>query len=166
MGTIPEELKALNQWVTWRGINRGGPKPSKVPHNPATGRWAKTNDPRTWGSYEAATAAAEAQGMSGVGFVFTADDPYVGIDLDGCRDPEAGTIEGWAQRIIDRFDTYADVSPSGTGIHLICRGALERGRRLGRVEVYNRGRYFCMTGRRINDRGIAEIDNILSKAAA
>ncbi len=41
-----------------------------------------------------------------------------GIDLDTCRDPETGAIEGWAQAIVDRLGTYTEVSPSGTGVKL------------------------------------------------
>ena len=53
----------------------------------------------------------------------TRDDPYVGIDLDDCRNPETGEIAAWAQEIIDRFDSYTEVSPTGTGVRILIRTA-------------------------------------------
>ena len=40
----------------------------------------------------------------------------MGIDLDACVD--AKLIKPWAIEVLDRFDTYAEVSPSGKGIKL------------------------------------------------
>jgi hypothetical protein len=55
----------------------------------------------------------------GIGFVFCSADPYVGVDLDNCRDPEVGTVAEWAQKIIESFaDSYVEASPSGTGVHI------------------------------------------------
>jgi len=73
-----------------------------------------------------------------------------GVDLDGCLDPETGEIEGWAQEIIDELDSYAEISPSGTGVHVLVRGSLPPGRnRKGRFEAYDQGRYFTVTGRHL-----------------
>lgn len=55
-----------------------------------------------------------------VGFVFTRDDPFVGIDLDHCRDPETGKIKPWALEIVAKLNSYSEVSPSGTGLHIHC----------------------------------------------
>ena len=86
----------------------------------------------------------------GIGFVFTADDPFVGVDLDHCRDPETGEVEPWAQEIVDELDSYTEVSPSKTGLHSIVNGKLPPGgRRKGRVEMYEAGRYFTVTGDRV-----------------
>ena len=73
--------------------------------------------------------------------------PYVGIDLDKCRDPETGKIEPWAEAIIRELDSYTELSPSGRGFHIWVRGTLPQGpRRAGRVEMYDNGRYFTVTG--------------------
>ena len=77
---IPEELKARPQWVAWKMAVRGGKK-TKLPVNPKTGRMAKTDDPETWGTFAQAVRAAKQ--LDGIGYVFSADDPYCGIDLDG-----------------------------------------------------------------------------------
>ena len=58
----------------------------------------------------------------GVGFVFTADDPFVGIDLDDCI--ENGELHPDAVEIVRQLDSYTELSPSGSGIHVIIRAGL------------------------------------------
>jgi primase-polymerase (primpol)-like protein len=60
---VPDELKALPNWVCYRMEERyGQPKPTKVPYNPITGDKAKANDPSTWIDYETCVAAVERGG--------------------------------------------------------------------------------------------------------
>jgi primase-polymerase (primpol)-like protein len=145
---IPAALRERRQWVLWRlEWRRQEKKPTKVPYQPS-GAHAASTDPATWNSIDAVRAAYEAGGFDGVGFVFTADDPLVGIDLDGCRDAATGELAPWAQAVIARFDTYCEISPSGTGIHLIMVGELPPGgRKRGPVECYEQERYFTVTAR-------------------
>jgi putative DNA primase/helicase len=94
---IPLELKALPNWVTYR--------PNKTPVNPLTGKNARADDPSTWGKFGQAVKQWESQkgnGIAGLGYEFSADDPFCGIDLDKCREPETGEIEAWAKAIIER----------------------------------------------------------------
>jgi putative DNA primase/helicase len=112
---VPAAIRSRSQWVGWRFETRDG-KQTKVPINPHKGRRAKSNDPTTWSDYETALAAADKFGLEGVGFMFSQDDPFIGIDIDDCRNPETGVIAAWAQEIIDRVPTYWEVSPSGTGV--------------------------------------------------
>lgn len=138
------------QWVCWRYEERDGKK-TKVPYAPVTGRRASSRDPSTWGGYEEAVRAAKERGMSGVGFVFTAEDDLCGVDLDGCLDPETGEIERWVQEIVEELDSYTEISPSGTGVHILLRARLPEGRnRKGRFEAYDRGRFFTVTGRHLS----------------
>ena len=81
---IPPELRKLDQWAAWRWELRGG-KWTKPPLCPATGRYARNNDPSAWGSFEEALRRARRDRLPGVGFVFRPEDPYAGADLDGCR---------------------------------------------------------------------------------
>src|SRR5215217_8484941 len=87
----PEELRRRPQWVVWRYEQREG-KFTKVPYNPSTGRRVDTTDMLSWCAFGEALDAVESGGYSGVGFVFCSADPYVGIDLDECRDPETGEL--------------------------------------------------------------------------
>jgi putative DNA primase/helicase len=123
---IPAELQGRNQWVCWQRSADAQGRPRKVPINPQSGRPASVTDPATWSTFTEAAAASNA--FHGVGFVLAAADPYVGIDLDGCIEPD-GTIAPWARAIIDRLRSYTEISPSGTGIHIIVRANLPRGRR-------------------------------------
>lgn len=146
---IPTELKERPQWVAWRYEEREG-KRTKVPYCVSTGERASSTDPATWTAFEAAEVCHRHGKMDGIGFVFTADDPYVGIDLDQCRNPESGELTAEAQEWLALLDSYAEVTPSGAGVHVICRGSLPgSGRKGPRVEMYEKGRYFTMTGARL-----------------
>ena len=114
---IPDELKARPQWGGWRFYQKENGKWSKPPVDVQTGRFAMTNDPTTWASYSDALAAYEQGSFSldGISYVFTADDSYSGTDLDGCI--EGGELQPWAAEIIERLASYAEISPSGTGVN-------------------------------------------------
>lgn len=145
---IPEELRTRPQWVCWRyGPLRPNGKRSKDPIDSNTGTNAKVNDPKTWGSYGEAVAAVERYGAEGIGFVLTKDDPFAGGDLDGCI--KDGEIAPWAAKIVERANSYAEISPSGTGIKFFVLGSLpthKTGVRRGPVELYQHGRFFTVTG--------------------
>jgi putative DNA primase/helicase len=153
---VPQELTERPQWVCWRLEERQG-KLTKVPYTPDGSRASSTNL-KTWSTFDEAMNAYELAGYDGVGFVFSSGDPYVGIDLDKCRDPETGEIAPWAQKIIDRVcEGYSEVSPSGTGVHIIVEGVVRDGGRsrrkvhldgkvVGEIEMYSRGRFFTITG--------------------
>jgi hypothetical protein len=89
--------------------------------------------------------------IDGPGFVFASEAGIAGVDLDECRDPETGTIDDWAAQIIARFSSYTEISPTDTGVKIFVRGTLLEGERnrSGHVEIYDRGRYFTLTGNRL-----------------
>ena len=149
MATGAQNIRDLRQWVCWRREMREG-KPTKVPYSPATGRRASSTDPDTWAGYQEALRACKEHAYGGVGLVFTPEDDLCGVDLDSCLNPETGEVEGWAQEIIEELNSYTEVSPSGTGVHILIRGKLPEGRnRKGRFEAYDRGRYFTVTGKHL-----------------
>jgi primase-polymerase (primpol)-like protein len=153
---IPEELAERPQWVCWRPEKRDG-KLTKVPYQP-NGKRASVTDLMTWSGFEHCVMEA-AHHFDGVGFVFSSADPFVGLDLDKCRDPESGEIAPWATEILDRVqEGYIEVSPSGTGVHIIVEGSVRDGGRsrkkvrvdgevVGEIEMYSRGRFFTITGK-------------------
>jgi primase-polymerase (primpol)-like protein len=146
---LPVALRHHTQWVCWAAQRRDG-KRTKVPLNPNTRGFASTADPDTWGTFDTALTAATHPNVDGIGFVFTDADPYVGIDLDDCRDPDTGRLSGVAVEIVMHLQSYTEISPSGTGLHVIARGALPDGaRRRGSVEMYDTKRFFTMTGDRL-----------------
>jgi hypothetical protein len=163
---IPAELRAFPQWVAWRYVDRGGPKPSKLPFSPRTGQVASVTDATTWATFNESVAALQSGGFDGIGFVFTDADPFTGIDLDDCHgDAEAKAVQ---DRIFDAFPSYAELSPSGTGLHIIVKGRV-RGSRRGFVEVYSTERFFTMTGNVYRDAPIVEggaaLDTLMAQMA-
>jgi putative DNA primase/helicase len=143
--SLPAALVTHDQWVVWRTQDRNGTE-TKVPVDPATGNFASATGPDTWTDFATARAYA-AERELGVGFVFTADDPLVGVDLDKCRNPDDGDWTDWATDIVDRLDSYTEVSPSGTGLHVLVEGALPGDRnRSGDIECYDDARFFTVTG--------------------
>ena len=129
-------LREIPRWVLWRWMLRGG-KWTKPPYQ-VGGRLAKSTEPTTWSSFDETLAAYSGdKSFDGIGFVLTDTDDIVGVDLDHCRDLEDGVVEPWAMDIIEQLDSYAEVSPSGTGIRVIAKGKLPpKGRKKGNFEIY------------------------------
>ncbi len=148
LSNIPKELTSLRQWVAYRLVpskTRPG-KTDKIPVNPRTGENAKNNDPATWDAFEAAVAAVKRYNLAGVGFEFTEDDPYTGVDLDDVIDA-ADNPEPWVLGYIGRLDSYTERSQSRKGLHIIVKAVLPPGgRKKGHVEMYDSGRFFALTG--------------------
>jgi putative DNA primase/helicase len=145
---IPSYLKERPQWVLW-SLEERDEKYTKVPVDVWTGGLASSTDLMTWAAFDQAYAVyATDEDLCGVGFVFCSGDPFVGIDLDNCRNAETGAVEAWAERILSRFlGAYVEASPSGTGVHIITRGKLAGGGANTRsVEMYDLGRFFAVTG--------------------
>jgi putative DNA primase/helicase len=147
---LPADLRACAQWVVWRVEARNG-KPTKVPYA-VDGRPASTTDPSTWAAFHEVVSCLSRVDAAGIGFVFAAADPFVGVDLDGALDVD-GRAAPWAAEIVAELDSYTEVSPSGRGLHVLVRGELRAaGNRRGPVEMYDRERYFTMTGRVFDGR--------------
>jgi primase-polymerase (primpol)-like protein len=146
---IPVDLRDRRQWLVWRREHRDG-KPTKVPYRASSPTVrASTTDAHTWASFEHAVTAVMRGKADGLGYVFTVDDPFTGVDLDGCRG-EGGELNAKAAEILAALDSYSEWSPSGRGLHIIVRARLDGGRcRRGPVELYDRARFFTVTGARL-----------------
>ena len=150
----PPSCATASSGSCWRYETRDGkPKPTKVPYQPtAPDTHASSTDPGTWGAFDPALAVAEAGKADGVGYVFAPDDPFAGVDFDGCV--EADRTHPVVVEHVRQLDSYSEVSPSGTGLHVLVRGAIRGDRNRtgktpwgGEFETYDRHRYFCFTGR-------------------
>jgi hypothetical protein len=154
---VPEELRARPQWVVWRREERGG-KLTKVPYRPADTRArAESDGPATWSSFvEAVEALAADPTLDGLGYMFGADDPFAGVDLDDAM--EGDELHPDARAVVEALDSYTERSPSGSGVHVLVRGAMPggRGRNVkgqpwgGGMEGYSSGRYFTVTGEHLH----------------
>jgi putative DNA primase/helicase len=163
---VPAELKALPQWVVWIWATRDG-RPTKIPIDAKTRRAAAVNDAETWGNFEEAySLATRWRTPGGIGFVFTREDPYCGVDVDKCRDVKTGEFTEGAKAVIQRLSTYTEISPSGTGAKLLMRGVIPDGRnRKDGIEFYDRGRFFTITGNHVAGTP-GEIAHRLAEVAA
>lgn len=171
------EMKKEKRWVCWKLEKRGG-KTTKPPYNPKTGNHAQTNNPATWADYETARAAADRGDFDGIGFVFT-DSDYIGIDLDHVYDQESGKIWEKAEDLLKIAHSYTEISPSGDGFHILCKGRLLRtdddprtvdflqpdGKKY-KFELYDGSdaRYFTVTEKIFADRPIEDHPEEVQKA--
>src|SRR4051812_31490804 len=171
-----DQFTELPRWVAWRNEKRGD-RTTKVPHSPHGGA-AKADDPRTWGSRSEAEARARRVvngegGAIGIELGDLGDETSLGgIDLDTCR-REDGTFEEWAREIIECFDSYTEISPSGTGAKIFFRyptddlaalreamGGPQHGREFKRgngkdhppaIELHLSNRYFTVTEQKLEE---------------
>jgi putative DNA primase/helicase len=143
----PDELKAIPRWTTWHDFNG-----KKLPFT--KNKTTAISDPALRLSYPEACAKMNG---GGIGFVFDASDDLGGVDLDACL--ENGVLTPWAQKIVDEFKSYTEISPSGTGVKIFAKGAPAKispnilameGKTISgkkpAIEAYTQGRYFAVTG--------------------
>lgn len=144
---IPDELKKLARWVLWKHEWVEEKKRwIKAPYQCA-GTKAKSNDPATWASFHDVLSAVHR--YDGIGFVFNGDG-IAGIDLDDAVS-EDGSWSEKADSILKEVQGYAELSPSGTGLHIITRTSdITKGKSRDGVEAYSSGRYFTFTGHQLN----------------
>lgn len=143
---IPGELRRLPQWVV--------SGEDKIPLNPRNGQRADVTNPETWGTFAQATQA----GRKHIGFVLAKGGGYSIIDLDDPKTPEQ------AQRhagILEASESYAEVSQSGKGVHIIVKGTIPKGVRRDCVEVYSDTRYMICTGDVLQQRPICDRQELL-----
>ena len=130
---FPDAMTSVDRWIRHR---------AKVPLT-VRNYGASSTNPATWSTFDRAKDSGVGDGL---GFVLNGDG-IACIDLDHCITD--GVLAPWAQSIVDQCrGTYIEVSLSGTGLHIFGYANVGTGRNLGGVEVYDRGRYIAVTGRR------------------
>jgi primase-polymerase (primpol)-like protein len=150
---VTDDLALGQSWVAWKLVNG-----NKVPKAPRSGYSASSTNPATWGTFEAAGVRAEQDGLDGIGIVFNGDG-LGGVDLDACRQPDTGEVAEWAMALVLDFNTYTEISPTGTGLKLYARGAPASlpanklcmdgppiGGKAPQIEAYVTERWFAVTG--------------------
>lgn len=158
---IPRELRQLDQWV-------GALKSTKIPVRIDNAKCASTANKETWGKCEDGIKQIFNRKLDYLGFVFTKDDPYIGIDLD--KGIEKGLLSPIALEIISKCKSYTETSRSGRGFHIFLKGKLPisgRNNEKEGIEIYDSGRYFITTGKQVFFENIIEnqeaIDYIVKK---
>lgn len=174
-GPAPVTLHSLAKescWVAWRLEDVPQRGPTKVPYTSMSQK-ARAGAPWWLTRPDAEALFAKMPkplGMGGLGIEFLDLDygrSIGGIDLDACRNPETGDLEDWAAHVIEAFGTYAEISPSKTGVKVyftfttadwpLLREAMGKGSKFGRqfkrgggkhppaIELHLGNRYFCVT---------------------
>jgi hypothetical protein len=153
---IPLELRAAKCWIVWRWIwkpDLKNPKWDKPPIDPATGVQVDATDKSNHLDFDEARQVARLHG-DGVGIALGSKaDRFgvVGIDLDRCIDPSNGRIDPDALKIVREFQSYTEVTVSGTGLRVLIWGTkpgprCRTSKRPG-IEIYESDRYFTVSGR-------------------
>lgn len=152
--SIPQEMRAVPHWVA---------RVDKFPINPNSLYGAKSTDKTNWGTFEQAKAAIgkkaktkniQGKECNGIGFVLSA--PFCGIDIDHCINPQTGEITAEALDIIQTMESYTEISPSGTGVHIFYKNDGNTHKEwhkkkpideVQHLEMYQCDRYFTVTGK-------------------
>ncbi len=167
---IPQELAISNHWVVWKykvskqenGMFRVNKQPYQ-PKNP----YSEVSRSRSsdWSDLPTALGCLnENPHVDGIGYMFVEGDGLIGVDFDNCRNPITGAIQPEYQFWIEKFGSYAEISPSGTGIKIWVKGTVSdkyfesmesTGFRIlnfagGEIEIYRRGQYFTVTTQMAN----------------
>jgi len=161
----PEKLRDRDIWLPWRYEEREGKDgeiyQTKVPVDPTGGGRGDSTDPSKRTDFESAVRFANNHSdVAGIGFAFPEDDTLAGVDLDDVRDPDDGQLLPWAREIVSDLDSYTEISPSGTGVHVVVVGFKpgDKSRKTVdedgetdadggcEVEIYDDSRFFTYTG--------------------
>jgi putative DNA primase/helicase len=148
LDTLPNQLKRGRQHVVWKPELRRDQKIGKPPYHPR-GYRASSKKPTSWGTYSEVVHAYQQGGYAGIGYMLTKGILFV--DLDHCRIPTTGVLSKEAQEVVRQLDSYAEASPTGTGVHIYLFGTLDllahRFSHHGlHIEVYQTDRYTTLTG--------------------
>jgi len=150
---IPKPQRTREQWICFRNGERSGRK-VQIPIDPKDGGFALVTFDESWADIDTAYEyfVANPDTVDGVGFIVKRTDPFVGINLKYCRNPETGQPTWEAARMISQLNSYTQVSSSGTGYNVFVFGDLfDRDNRCGSVEMYDRCWFFGYTGNHVFD---------------
>lgn len=150
--SIPIELKALSLWVNWRS-ELIDDKRKKPPYSPRSEQKINVNDESNLADFATVLRAYQTGKFDGIGIV------HPGIDVDHCYNAKTRELEPWADEIVNMFNSYTEVSPSGDGLHIFAAGSVPTkivkglsspdGKSRGKIEVLARNHYLTVTGHRL-----------------
>ena len=173
---IPQAMRERKQWLVWKFIRKAGAnKPAKMPyyvsghlrgwphgmppHAPGTKAEPTDAQPQVDQGHELDRQAlatfdevyalmASTARWDGIGFAFLPGDGLIGIDVDHAIDPDTGEMAEQCRDIIERCASYTELSPSGTGVHVIVEGETKtfKDNDVG-IEVFCGRQFFTVTAR-------------------
>lgn len=159
---IPLELKRIKAWCFCFS--------DKIPmyYDGKNCHRSNVNTPNTWMTFEDCVQYAAQLRQSGkdahIGFILSTADPYVCIDMDvkdASNEKDQAkwtTIDQYNRmtRMVEDFDTYSELSKSGKGFHVWCKGNTPKGRRKDCIELYSNQRFIICTGNSVNNKPIED----------
>jgi hypothetical protein len=165
----PDEMRNLPGWLVWRfEYHEGEERPRKIPYytagNKRHGKQGSTQDLQQLTTFDAARTAAARRGFDGVGFVPLPEWNICALDFDHCV--VNGKVHPDLEAIVT--GTYAEYSPSGTGVRAFVKGQYGNSKARGEpygFEVFSSKGFVTFTGNRLdvveilgNENTIAELD--------
>jgi hypothetical protein len=146
LANIPECLRTPPLWVRY-DLVKDAKKPDKKPSPRPVMKWADPED-RKMNLRPLDYLIENPKRCAGFQRFIDKDEGFVFIDLDGVRNPDTGEVKTWAVEVIETLNSYTEVSKSGKGIHIVCRGTLDEDRSRPPIEIYsgNAKKLMAMTG--------------------
>lgn len=169
-GTYPADCctPTVEQWLTWKPAESDRKIPrAPYAHPSQPNRYVSAQNPSMWTDFETAAEWATKLPSHELAFTIRDREAFPGedrvlLDYDDVRDPDSGSVHPTVRDHIAWAGSYADVSPSGTGIHILCRGTLPDGVKTiadtlpgsdgfpdASIEAYDTSRFVAMTGRHL-----------------
>ena len=148
--SLPDEMKNKPNWVVVRTReNKETGRLDKFLIDVHTGKFAESDNPKTWTDFEAACKYAKEHGGVALAYALDGTDGIACIDLDHCIG-EDGKRSALADEVLAKCGkTYSEQSVSGRGIHVFgkTKGTdLRSFSKDGDMEYYQDRHFITMTG--------------------
>jgi putative DNA primase/helicase len=159
---VPDEMKAKPNWVMLRTkVDDTDGKVRKFLIDCHTGRFAKSDEPETWSTFDEARKYAAENGGATIAYALDGKDDICCIDVDNCFD-ENGNVTEAGKKILEYKDkTYCETSISGKGLHLFGKTNgydVRVWSKDGDMEFYQDGHFISMTGTDVQTKELMNID--------
>lgn len=140
-----EELKKYDQWIVWKYSDDTNGKATKLPISPHSGEVCAVTKSENYSTFEHCLNIYQNHNdlVAGIAFCLTENDPFCFIDIDKTQNPEYLELQ---KKIFAHTSSYAEISPSGQGLHIICKAKLPSGKKRYACEIYTQDRYVTVTG--------------------
>ena len=145
--SVPDQMKQVDQWLAFRVT--WNPETTHFDKTPLNSKGNVTNDHQGGESFATMLEYTKRNPNTVLGFYVR--PPFIAIDLDGGVEKEATDITDWASAIIREIGSYTELSPSGTGIHIIGLGTKPGPKsKIGNAEIYTDKRALTVTSLTVN----------------
>jgi AAA domain len=153
LDNIPTELRTPAKWLQYY-LRKDSKHPDKKPRKCPVMKWG-TPEERIANLRSLDYLLKEREPQVGVQRYIEKEEGFIYVDLDHVRNVDTREVEPWALKLIEDLDSYTEISASGMGFHIVCRGTLPEDFKVAGnpLEIYagNTGKLLAMTGNLYND---------------